>query len=229
MKGLLMTCVVVLATCGAAMAADTTAAKSAATKSTPTKDKAMQQIETQIANAKVDTKNPSWRTALTKPTVATFEADRSYYARMVTNKGTILIKFMPKVAPMHVTSFIYLTKLGFYDGLSFHRVITNFMAQGGCPLGTGTGGPGYKYDGEFSSSVKHDKGGLLSMANAGPGTDGSQFFLTFVATPWLDGKHTIFGEVVEGQDVLKKLEAAGSQSGRTSEPLKMEKVTIEVK
>jgi cyclophilin family peptidyl-prolyl cis-trans isomerase len=161
--------------------------------------------------------------------VATFEADRTYYARMVTTKGTVLIKFLPKVAPMHVTSFMYLTKLGFYDGLSFHRVITGFMAQGGCPLGTGSGSPGYKFDGEFSPSVKHDRGGLLSMANAGPGTDGSQFFLTFKETPWLDGKHTIFGEVVEGKDVLEKLEAAGSQSGRTSEPLKMLKVTIEVK
>jgi cyclophilin family peptidyl-prolyl cis-trans isomerase len=130
---------------------------------------------------------------------------------------------------MHVTNFIYLSRLGFYDGLSFHRVISGFMAQGGCPLGTGTGGPGYQFGGEFSPAVKHEKGGLLSMANAGPGTDGSQFFLTFVPTPWLDGKHTIFGEIVEGMDVMKKLEAAGSQSGRTSEPLKMEKVTIEVK
>ena len=223
MKGLMMACVVALATCGSAMAADTP------TKSTPTKDKAMQQIDTMIENAKVDTKNASWRTTLTKPAVATFEADRTYYARVVTTKGTVLIKFLPKVAPMHVTSFMYLTKLGFYDGLSFHRVITGFMAQGGCPLGTGSGSPGYKFDGEFSPSVKHDRGGLLSMANAGPGTDGSQFFLTFKETPWLDGKHTIFGEVVEGKDVLEKLEAAGSQSGRTSEPLKMEKVTIEVK
>jgi len=102
------------------------------------------------------------------------------------------------------------------------------MAQGGCPLGTGTGDPGYRFGGEFSPKVKHDKGGLLSMANAGPGTDGSQFFLTFVPTPWLDNKHTIFGEVVEGMDTLKKLEAAGSQGGATSEPLKMEKVTVEV-
>jgi cyclophilin family peptidyl-prolyl cis-trans isomerase len=148
---------------------------------------------------------------------------------MITNKGTILIKFLPGVAPMHVTNFLYLTKLGFYDGITFHRVITGFMAQGGCPLGTGTGSPGYGFNGEFSPSVKHDRGSLLSMANAGPGTDGSQFFLTFVATPWLDGKHTIFGEVVEGTDVVKKLEAAGSQSGRTSEPLSMEKVTVEVK
>ena len=128
---------------------------------------------------------------------------------------------------MHVTSFAYLAGLGFYDGLAFHRVITSFMAQGGCPLGTGTGGPGYQFGGEFKPDVKHTKGGLLSMANAGPGTDGSQFFLTFVPTPWLDGKHTIFGEVVEGLDVLKTLEAAGSSSGKTSEPLRIETLTIE--
>ncbi len=222
MKGLLMS-FVALGLYGVAAAAETPA------KNPPIKDGAMQQIESMIANAKVDTKKPGWRTALPVPTAATFDSTHTYYARMVTSKGPILIKFMPKVAPMHVTSFIYLTKLGFYDGLSFHRVITGFMAQGGCPLGTGTGGPGYKFAGEFSPSVKHERGGMLSMANAGPGTDGSQFFLTFVPTPWLDGKHTIFGEVVEGMDVLKKLEAAGSQSGRPSEPLLMNKVTIEVK
>uniref|UniRef100_A0A832ML37 Peptidyl-prolyl cis-trans isomerase n=1 Tax=Eiseniibacteriota bacterium TaxID=2212470 RepID=A0A832ML37_UNCEI len=188
----------------------------------------MQHIDNAIAKAAVDKSKPNWRTSLAKPTPAPFDPARKYFARMVTNKGTILIRFMPDVAPMHVTSFAYLTKLGYYDGLSFHRVITGFMAQGGCPLGTGTGGPGYQFEGEFKPGVKHDRPGLLSMANAGPGTDGSQFFLTFVPTPWLDGKHTIFGEVVEGMDVLKKLEAAGSQSGRTTEPLKMEKVTIEV-
>ena len=102
------------------------------------------------------------------------------------------------------------------------------MAQGGCPLGTGTGGPGYQFEGEYKPNVKHDKGGLLSMANAGPGTDGSQFFLTFLPTPWLDGKHTIFGQVTEGLDVLKALEAAGSRKGQTSEPLSMEKVSIVV-
>jgi peptidyl-prolyl cis-trans isomerase B (cyclophilin B) len=102
------------------------------------------------------------------------------------------------------------------------------MAQGGCPLGTGTGGPGYRFDGEFRADVKHDRPGLLSMANAGPGTDGSQFFLTFLPTPWLDGKHTIFGEVVEGKETLKALEDAGSQNGKTKEPLAIEKATIEV-
>ncbi|TMQ67900.1 MAG: peptidylprolyl isomerase, partial [Candidatus Eisenbacteria bacterium] len=141
--------------------------------------------------------------------------------------GTITIRLMPEVAPMHVTSFTYLARLGFYDGLSFHRVISGFMAQGGCPLGTGTGGPGYTFAGEFKPDVRHDRPGLLSMANAGPGTDGSQFFLTFVPTPWLDGKHTIFGEVVDGMDVLKTLEQAGSRGGETKEPVRMEKVTVD--
>ncbi len=193
------------------------------------KDSAIQQIDAFIAGAKIDKQSPTWKTTLPKPPVATFDKAHTYYVRMVTNQGPIRIQFLPDVAPMHVTSFLYLTRLGFYDGIPFHRVITNFMAQGGCPLGTGTGNPGYKFAGEFSESVKHDTPGLLSMANAGPGTDGSQFFLTFVPTPWLDGKHTIFGKVVEGMDTLKKLEAAGSQNGRTTESLKMTKVTVEVK
>ena len=208
----------------AAEAAPAAAKKAAAT----VKDKAMLQIDEMISKAKVDKSKSGWKTTLTQPAVATFDASHKYFVNMVTNKGAVKIRLMPEVAPMHVTSFMYLTKLGFYDGIPFHRVITGFMAQGGDPLGNGTGGPGYKFAGEFKPEVKHEKAGLLSMANAGPGTDGSQFFLTFVPTPWLDGKHTIFGEVVEGMDVLKKLEAAGSRSGQTSEPLKMEKVTIEV-
>ncbi len=191
-------------------------------------DVAIQQIDAQIAKANVDKAGSSWRTKLPKPEQATFDAKHKYYAMMETNKGLVKIEFLPDVAPMHVTNFIYLSRLGFYDGLAFHRVITGFMAQGGCPLGTGTGGPGYKFAGEFSDTVKHNTGGLLSMANAGPGTDGSQFFLTFVPTQWLDGKHTIFGKVVEGKDVLKKLEDSGSQTGTTSEPLKIDKVTIKV-
>jgi cyclophilin family peptidyl-prolyl cis-trans isomerase len=193
-------------------------------------DSAIQQIDAFIAGAKIDKKNPAWRTSLPKPPVATFDKGHTYYVRIATTEGPILIKFLPDVAPMHVTNFIYLTRLGYYDGLAFHRVIPGFMAQGGCPLGTGGGGPGYQFAGEFSPAVKHDKPGLLSMANAGPGTDGSQFFLTFVPTPWLDGKHTIFGEVVEGMDTLQKLEAAGSKpTGRPTKPLKMTNVTIEVK
>ncbi len=227
MKRLLLSLTALAVCAGMAIAAD--APKKTAAAPAQIKDSAMLQIDQFIAASKIDKKVAGWKTSLPKPPVVAFDKAHTYFARMVTNKGTVLIKFLPDVAPMHVTNFLYLTKLGFYDGLSFHRVISGFMAQGGCPLGTGTGGPGYGFNGEFSPSVKHTKGGLLSMANAGPGTDGSQFFLTFVPTPWLDGKHTIFGEVVEGMDVVKKLEAAGSQSGRTSEPLSMSKVTVEVK
>jgi cyclophilin family peptidyl-prolyl cis-trans isomerase len=210
----------------AVLALPVAAGEAPKTDSKKKEDAAIQQIDDQIAKANVDKSNPSWRTKLPKPEKVVFDAKHKYYALMETSKGAIKIEFLPDVAPMHVTSFIYLSKLGFYDGLTFHRVITGFMAQGGCPLGTGTGGPGYQFGGEFSPTVKHETGGLLSMANAGPGTDGSQFFLTFVPTAWLDNKHTIFGKVVEGMDVLKKLEAAGSQSGKTSEPLKIDKVTI---
>ena len=192
-------------------------------------DPAIKAIDAQIAKAALNKKDPAWRTKVPMFSVVKFDPKHSYLAHMSTNKGEIVIKFMPDVAPMHVTNFIYLTRMGFYDGLSFHRVITKFMAQGGCPLGNGTGGPGYGFNGEFSPTVKHNRPGLLSMANTGmPNSDGSQFFLTFVATPWLDGKHTLFGEVVSGMDVLKALEAKGSQSGATSEKLMMTKVTIEV-
>jgi cyclophilin family peptidyl-prolyl cis-trans isomerase len=129
---------------------------------------------------------------------------------------------------MHVSSTIYLTRLGFYDDTIFHRVIPRFMAQGGDPTGTGRGGPGYKYEGEFDASVKHNRPGLLSMANAGPDTDGSQFFITFVATPHLNGKHTIFGRVVEGMDTVKELEKLGSRNGTPREELQLEKATIAV-
>lgn len=171
----------------------------------------------------------AWKVQLEKPEMMTFDKNTAYFWVLETNKGTIKIKLMPDVAPMHVTSTIFLTRKGFYDGLSFHRVIPGFMAQGGCPFGNGTGGPGYQYEGEFSPNVKHDKPYLLSMANAGPGTDGSQFFITFVATPHLDGKHTIFGNVVEGKDVVKKIEAAGTSSGKPKESLIINKARIEEK
>ena len=222
---------------GAAHAADTSAPATEAAKAAPkaeavkaaAPDAAIAAIDAQIKKAAVDKKNPAWRTKLPMPTVVKFDPAKTYLVRMATNKGDVVIKFRPDVAPMHVTSFIYLTRMGFYDGLNFHRVITNFMAQGGCPLGTGTGSPGYQFNGEYSPAVTHNRPGLLSMANAGPGTDGSQFFLTFVPTKWLDGKHTIFGEVVEGMDTLKALEAKGSQSGQTSERLFMTRLTVEVK
>lgn len=121
-------------------------------------------------------------------------------ATIRTNKGSIRLKLFPDKAPLTVLNLVNLSKRGFYNNLKFHRVIPDFMIQGGCPLGTGTGGPGYRFKDEFSPGLKHDKPGILSMANAGPNTNGSQFFITYVPTPWLDNRHSIFGEVVDETD-----------------------------
>ena len=137
------------------------------------------------------------------------------YALMDTSRGEILLNLEYQKCPMTVCNFIGLAEgelnmehkgTPFYDGLTFHRVIKDFMIQGGCPLGNGTGGPGYRFPDEFDDSLRHTGPGVLSMANAGPNTNGSQFFITHVETPWLDGKHTVFGHVVEGQDVVNKIE-----------------------
>ena len=140
------------------------------------------------------------------------------YAKITTSKGEILLKLHYNKTPLTVINFAGLAQgtmhLGgstkptgtpFYNGLTFHRVIANFMIQGGCPLGTGTGGPGYTFPDEFDKTLRHDGPGVLSMANAGPGTNGSQFFITHVATPHLDDHHTVFGKVVEGQDVVNAI------------------------
>ena len=118
-----------------------------------------------------------------------------------TPRGPINVELYPDKAPLTVANFVNLAKRGFYNGLSFHRVIPDFMVQGGCPQGSGTGGPGYKFEDETNNGVKHERG-VLSMANAGPNTNGSQFFITHVATPWLDGKHTVFGKVTSGLDAV---------------------------
>ncbi len=191
-------------------------------------DPAIVAIDKQIADLKIDKSNAGWKQRLSKPTPVSFTAGKKYFWVLDTTKGPIEVRLLADTAPMHVTSTIYLTNLGFYDGLSFHRVIPGFMAQGGDPAGNGTGGPGYQYAGEFTGGAKHDKPGILSMANAGPGTDGSQFFLTFVPTGFLDGKHTVFGETVKGMDTLKALEGAGSESGKTKEKLEIKKATIRV-
>ncbi|MBF4470032.1 MULTISPECIES: peptidylprolyl isomerase [Flavobacterium] len=139
--------------------------------------------------------------------------ENGIYAKFNTAKGTILVKLTHDLTPGTVGNFVALAEGNmenkvkpqgqkFYDGLNFHRVIPDFMIQGGCPKGTGTGDPGYKFDDEFHPSLKHDKPGVLSMANSGPGSNGSQFFITHVPTSWLDNKHTVFGHVVEGQDVV---------------------------
>ncbi|WP_144392862.1 peptidylprolyl isomerase [Pleionea sediminis] len=194
----------------------------------PAKDDAIEQIDAFIAEQKVDKVKPGWKEKLTEPPKLTFTPNKDYLWYLKTNKGQIVIRFMPDVAPMHVSSTIYLTRLGFYNDLTFHRVITGFMAQGGDPRGNGTGNPGYQYKGEYSENAKHDKAGILSMANAGPGTDGSQFFITFRETQHLDGRHTVFGEVVEGMDVLKEIEKLGSRMGKTKEKVFIENASIKV-
>lgn len=163
-----------------------------------------------------------------------------------TNKGTFKIKLFADKAPKTVENFVGLAegtkewtdpktgnkvKKAFYDGLKFHRVIPNFMIQGGDPLGTGTGGPGYRFEDEFlPGAPRHDKPGMLSMANAGPNTNGSQFFVTVAATPWLDGKHTVFGEVIEGMDVVESISKAPTGAmDRPSEDIVIKHLKIEKK
>jgi peptidyl-prolyl cis-trans isomerase A (cyclophilin A) len=165
------------------------------------------------------------------------------YAVFETSQGNIVIKLLEKEAPKTVENFVGLAegtkeftnektgkkdKRPFYDGLIFHRVIPDFMIQGGCPHGSGMGGPGYKFADEFHPSLKHAKPGKLSMANSGPNTNGSQFFITVAATPWLDNRHTIFGEVVEGQDVANKISTLPrDRSDRPNTPVTLNHVKIE--
>jgi len=144
-----------------------------------------------------------------------------------TNHGTIEAEMYADRAPETVGNFIKLAKDGFYDGVIFHRVIEGFMIQGGDPAGTGRGGPGYTIDDEFGEGLTHDEAGIFSMANAGPNTGGSQFFITLAATPWLDGKHAIFGKVTDGMDVVETIGTVDTGPGdRPREDVVMEKVTV---
>ncbi len=160
------------------------------------------------------------------PPAMQIDPKKQYKARMETDKGTMVIELFADKTPMTVNNFVFLSREGFYDGVIFHRVIGNFMAQGGDPTGTGRGGPGYKFGDEFDASLKHDKRGILSMANAGPATNGSQFFITHGPTPHLNGKHTVFGVVVEGLDVLMSIPER--DPGNVNAPaVKIISVTIE--
>lgn len=191
----------------------------------------------------VEKKSPETKKVVEKKKEA--KKEKEMIAIFETNKGTFKVKLFADKAPKTVENFVGLAegtkewsdpksnkkvKTPFYDGLKFHRVIPNFMIQGGDPLGTGTGGPGYKFEDEFNSSVSHSKPGMLSMANAGPNTNGSQFFVTVAATPWLDGKHTIFGEVTEGMDVVNAIAVAktGGQD-RPAEDIIIKHLKIEKK
>jgi len=143
----------------------------------------------------------------------------SLTATITTSRGPIHLRLFDEQTPLTVASFVNLAQRGYYDGLSFHRVIPDFMIQGGCPHGSGTGGPGYRFEDEIVQGLKHDRPGILSMANAGPRTNGSQFFITHVATPWLDGKHTVFGAVV-GADDQKVVDSI--RGGDTIESIRIE-------
>jgi len=153
------------------------------------------------------------------PPAMSIDANKGYTATFDTTRGKIVVDLFPKEAPKTVNNFVFLAREKFYDGTKFHRVIENFMVQGGDPEGTGRGGPGYRFEDEVGAGKPKHKVGSLSMANAGPGTNGSQFFITHVVTDWLDGKHTVFGQVREGQNVVNQV-----QQGDT-----LKSVTIEEK
>lgn len=142
------------------------------------------------------------------------QPNTDYYATFHTAKGDVKIKLFADEAPITVNNFVFLARQGYFDGTTFHRVIKNFMVQGGDPTGTGTGGPGYKIKDEFHPTLRHDRPGILSMANAGPNTGGSQFFITHIPTPHLDRRHAVFGEVVEGMDVVNAIRERDPQRDR---------------
>jgi cyclophilin family peptidyl-prolyl cis-trans isomerase len=157
----------------------------------------------------------------------TIQEDKTYTAQMETDLGTIAIRLFADKAPRTVNNFVFLAENEFYDGIIFHRVIDNFMVQGGDPTGTGMGGPGYKFEDEFHPTLRHSKRGILSMANAGPNTNGSQFFITHGPTPHLDDKHTVFGEIIEGEEVFMSIPAR--DPGNSEAPsVKIKTLRIEV-
>lgn len=147
-------------------------------------------------------------------------------AEMETNYGTMEIELFEQRAPITTKNFIELSEKGFYDGLIFHRVIKNFMIQGGDPDGKGTGGPGYSIKDEFHPELKHNKAGILSMANSGPDTGGSQFFIILLATPWLDNKHAVFGQVIKGGDVLQEIGKVNTEMDKPLQDVVIKKITI---
>ncbi len=164
---------------------------------------------------------------ITTAVAAEAPAVKNPKAQIQTTLGAIEVELYADKAPRTVKNFVDLANKGFYDGIVFHRVIPDFMVQTGDPTGTGTGGPGYAFEDEFAPDLKHDVPGVLSMANSGPNTNGSQFFITVKETPWLNGKHSIFGKVTQGMDVVNAIVSAERDSNdKPLSPLRMEKVTI---
>jgi peptidyl-prolyl cis-trans isomerase A (cyclophilin A) len=215
----------------------------AQTKETKADDKAAIETSTPAAEPAKKDEAKATKGKKNKKVATDTKKGTPMFAMFETSKGNFKVKFLADKAPKTVENFVGLAegtkewtdpksgskvKKPFYDGLVFHRVIKDFMIQGGCPLGNGTGGPGFRFEDEFpAGQQKHSKPGILSMANSGPNTNGSQFFVTTVPTPWLDGKHTVFGEVVEGMDVVHSIENARTSSGdRPAEPITITHVKI---
>jgi cyclophilin family peptidyl-prolyl cis-trans isomerase len=161
-----------------------------------------------------------------KPPKMEIDPKKAYTAEMQTSCGTIVLDLFAKETPTTVNNFVFLARQGFYDGVTFHRIIPGFMIQGGDPEGTGSGGPGYQFEDEIVKGLKFDQPGLLAMANSGPDTNGSQFFITTSEPTHLNGKHTIFGQVAQGMDAVREIESRGSGQGTPSETVYIEKVTI---
>ena len=184
-------------------------------------------IKTSKESGAIETSAPGWKTRLPKFPPAEFAEDAGYEWVLETSEGTMVADLYPEAAPDHVRNILYLSSVGFYDGLIFHRIIPGFMAQGGCPRGTGRSGPGYMVDLEANATWRHEGPGVLSMARTmRPNTAGSQFFLTLKSTPQLDRQYTVFGKVTEGLEVLKKLEAAGNPDPRANGTPPLKKITI---
>jgi cyclophilin family peptidyl-prolyl cis-trans isomerase len=195
----------------------------------PKDDPLIAAVDAFIAELNLDKRDKDWKLKVPAPEVSgVFDLGKTYYWNLETNKGSLKIRLFPKSAPLHVMSTIYLTRVGFYDGVKFHRIIPDAIVQGGDPTGTGHGAPGYLYGDEFDPELSHSKVGIVSMANAGPGTDGSQFFITCGPELSLDGKHTIFGELVQGRPTLSKLEKLGSPQGKPKRKVYIKKATITV-
>ena len=186
---------------------------SASTGSTTTGDRAVADLDPAARN-----------NYYSAPPEMVIDTSKSYEAIIETNRGTMRLELFDDEAPVTVNNFVFLANQGFYDGTVFHRVINQFMAQGGDPTGTGTGGPGYRFEDEFVPELRFDRRGLLAMANSGPATNGSQFFITFVPTPHLNDAHTIFGEIIEGDDVLGSITIR--DPGSAIEPDEIVKVEI---
>jgi peptidyl-prolyl cis-trans isomerase B (cyclophilin B) len=199
------------------------AASSSPSPSTPSPSSP---AEPAACNARVPPAAEEEKPMFDKPPTMQIDQAKDYTAVMKTSCGTIELQLFADQTPVTVNSFVFLAEQGFFDGLTFHRIIPDFVLQGGDPEGTGSGGPGYQFEDEIVKSLKFDRPGLLAMANSGPGTNGSQFFITTGQPKHLNGMHTIFGEVTEGMDVVKEIESFGTSAGSPTETVYIEKLTI---